>query len=52
MKKKKVDNLKCVHHWIVTIEDHKEIGRCQKCPEVKVIRVFRDEPGEPFRLSY
>lgn len=31
---------KCIHHFIVTCEAGKTIGRCKKCHKVKV---FRDD---------
>lgn len=34
--------MRCAHHWIVTVEDQIEIGRCKYCPAVKVFNVLRE----------
>jgi len=29
---------KCIHYWVITNDDGKEVGRCKKCGEVRVFR--------------
>jgi len=42
---------KCIHHWIITIENGQEVGRCKKCLQHKIFRNRESRGRQPLFLA-